>query len=51
MLNVGLLKRAIEKQQWDLAAHIIVLAAAKVVNREVNSHGGKIKAKKGRAKR
>ena len=48
---MGLLKRAIEKQQWDLAAHIIVLAAAKTVNREVKSHGGANKTQKGRAKR
>jgi hypothetical protein len=36
---MSLLKQAIEKQQWNLAAHIIVLAAARVVNREVKSHG------------
>lgn len=48
---MGLLKRAIEKQQWDLAAHVIVLAAARVVNQEVMSHGGKNKAQKGRSKR
>jgi hypothetical protein len=48
---MSLLKRAIEKQQWNLAAHIIVLAAARVVNGEVKSHGEKIKAPKRRAKR
>jgi hypothetical protein len=48
---MGLLKRAIENQQWDLAAHVIVLAAARVANREVKSHGQKNKAPKGRSKR
>jgi hypothetical protein len=32
---MGLLKIAIEKQRWDLAAHVIVLAAARAVNEEV----------------
>ena len=44
-----LLKLAVEKQRWDLAAHVIVLAAARVVNEEVKKNGGK--AKKGCPKR
>ena len=32
---MGLLKFAIENQRWDLAAHVIVLAAARAVNEEV----------------
>ena len=48
---MGLLKQAIKKQQWDLAAHIIVLAAAKVVNEEVKSHGKEVGKKSGRSKR
>jgi len=51
VFDMGLLKRAIQKQQWDLAAHVIVLAAARGVNREMNSHGTRNKAQKGRAKR
>jgi hypothetical protein len=43
---MNLLKIAIEKQRWDLAAHVIVLAAARVVNREVKLHG-KENSKKG----
>ncbi len=48
---MGLLKRAVEKQQWDLAAHVIVLAAARVANREVKSHGKQDNKKGGRSKR
>ena len=47
---MGLLKIAIEKQRWDLAAHVIVLAAARVVNREVKSHGKENSKKSGRSK-
>ena len=46
-----LLKRAIKKQQWDLAAHIIVLAAAKAVNGEVKLHGKENSKKSGCFKR
>ena len=48
---MGLLKRAIEKQQWDLAAHIIVLAAARVVNGEAKLHGKENNKKSGCPKR
>jgi len=44
-----LLKLAIENQRWELAAHIIVLAAARVVNEEVKQNGKDRKAKEGRA--
>ena len=45
-----LLKKAMRRQKWDLAAHIIVLATAKVLNQGV-SDGGKTKKKTGRTKR
>jgi hypothetical protein len=48
---MSLLKVALEKQRWDLAAHTIVLATVRVINREVRSDGRKRKAEKGRAKR
>jgi hypothetical protein len=48
---MSLLKFAIEKQHWDLAAHTIVLATVKVLNQEVKPDGRKCKAKKGRTKR
>jgi len=38
-----LLRLAIEKQRWDLAAHTIVLATAKLLNNDatqVNKRGG-----------
>ena len=40
-----LLRLAVEKQRWDLAAHTIVLATAKVLNK-----GGKPDASKSRQK-
>jgi hypothetical protein len=48
---MGLLKFAIENQRWDLAAHVIVLAAARAVNEEVLKDGKEDKAQKGCAKR
>jgi hypothetical protein len=45
-----LLKIAIEKQRWDLAAHIIVLAAARVVNEEVKIDGKENRKKERRSK-
>jgi hypothetical protein len=48
---MGLLKFAIEKQQWDLAAHIVVLAAVKVLNEEAKADDQQRKTQKGRAKR
>ena len=47
---MGILKFAVEKQRWDLAAHTIVLATVRVMNREVKKDGRTCKAKKGRAK-
>ena len=38
-----LLRLAIEKQRWDLAAHTIVLATAKILHsepRKINQRGG-----------
>ena len=48
---MGLLKFAIENQRWDLAAHVIVLAAARAVNEEVKKNGKEDKEKTGRSKR
>jgi hypothetical protein len=48
---MSLLKIALEKQRWDLAAHTIVLAAARVLNQGVKSHDRTTRTKKGRAKR
>ena len=48
---MGLLKFAVEKQRWDLAAHTIVLATVRVLNQGVKPYGKENKAKKGRAKR
>jgi len=46
-----LLKFAVAQQRWDLAAHVIVLAAAQALDEEVKSNGGKRKTSKRRAKR
>ncbi len=48
---MGMLKFALEKQRWDLAAHTIVLATVRVLNQGVKPDGKENKAKKGRAKR
>lgn len=48
---MGLLKFAIEKQRWDLAAHTIILAAVRVLNQEVRSDGKRNEAKKRGSKR
>ncbi|MGD1119360.1 MAG: hypothetical protein ABR886_07725 [Dehalococcoidales bacterium] len=45
-----LLKFAVKQQHWDLAAHTIVLAAVRVLNREVKLNEAAGKEKKGRAK-
>lgn len=50
---MSLLKIALEKQRWDLAAHTIVLAAARAVNQGASDAGRKrskkvIKAAAGR---
>jgi hypothetical protein len=48
---MNLLKYALKKERWDLAAHVIVLAALKTLNQGVKPDGRKAKTKKGRAKR
>ncbi len=48
---MGLLKFALEKQRWDLAAHTIVLATVRVLNQGVRPNGKGNKAKKGCSKR
>jgi hypothetical protein len=48
---MSLLRLAVEKQRWDLAAHTLILAAARVLNQGVKSHERPTRAKKGRAKR
>lgn len=45
-----LLRLAIEKQKWDLAAHTIVLASAKRLGKGERPHANNSKEKKGRAK-
>jgi len=46
-----LLRSAIENQRWDLAAHAIVLATAKVLNDGAKPHAGKSRQKKRGTKR
>jgi hypothetical protein len=48
---MNLLKYALKKERWDLAAHVIVLAALKTLNQGVKRDGREAKIKKGRAKR
>ena len=48
---MSLLKFAVDNKRWDLAAHIIVLAAARSVNQEVKVHGKENHKKEGRSKR
>ena len=43
-----LLRLAVEIKRWDLTAHTIVLASAKVLKDGDRPDGGKGKAKKGR---
>jgi hypothetical protein len=45
-----LLRLAVEIQRWDLAAHTIVLASARVLKNGERPDGGKSQAKKRRAK-
>ena len=40
-----LLKLAVEKQRWDLAAHTIVLAAARTLNKGDRPHASQIRQK------
>ncbi len=46
-----ILQVAVEHQRWDLAAHAIVLAAARVAREEVNKNGRKNQKEKGSSKR
>lgn len=46
-----LLKTALKKENWDLAAHIIVLATVRVLNQGVKPDGKTGKAEKRRTKR
>jgi hypothetical protein len=46
-----LLRLAVETKRWDLAAHTIVLASAKVLKNGDRPDGGKGKAQKRRPKR
>ncbi len=48
---MNLLKVALKKERWDLAAHTIILAAARVLNQGVRADDRENKTKKGRAKR
>jgi len=45
-----LLRLAIENQRWDLAAHTIVLATARLLNNGDTPHVSKSREKKGRSK-
>jgi hypothetical protein len=45
-----LLRLAVEKQRWDLAAHTIVLATARQLNNRGKLHADRSKAKKRRPK-
>ena len=45
-----LLRLAVEKQRWDLAAHTIVLATARIINKGDKPDAGKNGQKKGRTK-
>jgi hypothetical protein len=45
-----LLRLAVEIKRWDLAAHTIVLASAKVLRNGDRPYASKIKAKKRRPK-
>jgi hypothetical protein len=48
---MGLLRFALKKERWDLAAHTIILATVRVLNQGVKPDGRENKAKKGRSKR
>jgi hypothetical protein len=45
-----LLRLAIESQRWDLAAHTIILVAARLLNDGEKPDGERTRKKKGRAK-
>jgi len=46
-----LLKTALKREKWDLAAHVIILATVRVLNQGVKPDGRENKTKNGRAKR
>ena len=45
-----LLRLAVEKQKWDLAAHTIVLATARRLNKGEKTHANRSEEKKRRLK-
>ncbi len=45
-----LLRLAVENQRWDLAAHTIILATARLLNKGDKPHANKSKEKKRRPK-
>jgi len=45
-----LLRLAVERQRWDLAAHTIILATASVINKGDKPHANKSREKKRRTK-
>ena len=49
--TMRLLRLAIETQKWELAAHTIVLATARILNNGDKPHAGRNKEKKRRPKR
>jgi len=48
--DMRLLRLAVEKQKWDLAAHTIVLATARRLNKGEKPHANSSKEKKRRPK-
>ena len=44
-----LLRLAVETQRWDLAAHTIILATARLLNKGDKPHANKSKEKKRRS--
>ncbi len=48
--DMRLLRLAVEKQRWDLAAHTIVLATARALRNGDKAHASKSREKKRRPK-
>ena len=48
---MNLLKYALKKERWDLAAHAIILATVRVLNQGVKWDEKDARTKKGRTKR
>jgi hypothetical protein len=46
-----LLRYALKKERWDLAAHAIILATVRVINQGVKRDDATNRTKKGRTKR